>query len=50
MEKFAEDFLKKIVGIKNPDYATKMLFITRYLMPSHRCRRRRTRRSFRKLR
>jgi hypothetical protein len=32
VEEFAEEFLRGVAGIKNPDYATKMLFISNYLM------------------
>ncbi|MGC8831540.1 MAG: hypothetical protein ACP5PQ_03050 [Thermoproteota archaeon] len=32
VEEFAEEFLRDVAGIKNPDYATRMLFISSCLM------------------
>ena len=40
----SEEFLKDVAGIKNPGYATKMLFISNYLMARDDRRRREKRR------
>ncbi|MEM2374081.1 MAG: hypothetical protein QXI11_06515 [Thermoproteota archaeon] len=47
-EFFCDYFLRDIMGIKNPDYVARMLFITNYLMPRNSLYRRRGRRSSRR--
>lgn len=48
VEEFAEEFLRGVAGIKNPDYATKMLFISNYLMARDDRRRRKKARALKK--
>jgi len=44
IDSFYDFLLKDIVGDKNPDYVTRMFFITNYLMSRNRLYRRRRRR------
>ncbi|MDW8034114.1 MAG: hypothetical protein RMI79_04160 [Nitrososphaerota archaeon] len=36
-ESFYDEFLRDVVGIKNPDYTTRMFFIVNYLMSQNNC-------------
>ncbi|MEM2941184.1 MAG: hypothetical protein QW304_06515 [Thermoproteota archaeon] len=43
-EEFAEEFLRDVAGVENPDYVTKMMFISNYMMSRDNRRRRRKKR------